>query len=251
MRIALHSGGEAGKRAGLILLAERDLTALGLYGHQGRKGGDRRTIVIRTLDGYDPLVTDDADAASALAGIAADDGISCVITADDVDPDIAQRFDAAGLTLLLGANLSGIAESLAAHEVARTDRVTETTAAWTIPGKALRRGSAVAFPEPVGARWGTERERRSGTSRIEVPLDGEWAGAAATVTGFTDDEPVQRVVGVADLATHLDGIALAAGALVVAERSIPSGVHRPGDHPEAYLAAALRVGLEVASYTSG
>lgn len=249
MRIAIHSVGETGRRAALILLAERDLTALGLYGEQRRRAEDRRTIVIRSLDGFDPLVTDDVDAASGLAGIAADDGISCVLTADEVDPDIARRFTAQ--TLLLGANLSGLADSLAAHEVARTDDVTETTAAWTVPGKALRRGDAVAFPEPVGARWGAERDRGSASRRIEVPLDGEWAGAAATVTGFSSGEPVQRVVGVADLAAHLDGIALAAGALVVAEGSVPPGVHRPGDHPEAYLAAALRVGLEVAAYTSG
>jgi hypothetical protein len=58
------------------------------------------------------------------------------------------------------------------------------------------------------------------------------------------------VVGIADLGPHLYGIALAAGALVVAERSIPPGVHRPGDHAEAYLSAALRMGLEVASYSS-
>ena len=251
MRIAIHSVGEVGKRAGLILLAERGLTALGLYGHTGKLGADRRTIAIRSLDGFDPLVTDDADAASGLAGIAADDGISCVVTADAVDDEVAARFRDTGLTLLLGANLSGLAESLAAHEVARTDRVTETTAAWTVPGKPLRRGEAVAFPEPVGARWGSDAGPRAGATRVRVPIEGEWAGASATVVGEIDGNPVQRVVGVADLAPHLEGIALAAAALVVAEHSIPAGIHRPGDHPETYLAAALRVGLEVAAYTSG
>jgi hypothetical protein len=246
VRIALHSVGDVGRRAGLILLAERGLTALGLYGHNGPKGGDRKTIVIRHLDGFDPLVTDDAATAGGLAAIAADDGISCVVTADAVDSDIAARFTER--TLLLGANLSGVAESLAAHEVARTDQVTGSTAAWTTRGKALRRGAAVAFPEPVGARWGREA---SAAGRVEVPLDGEWAAASATITGEVDGDPVQRVVGVADLADHLGGIALAAGAIVVAEGSIPPGVHRPGDHPEAFLAAALRVGLEVASYTEG
>lgn len=251
MRIALHSVGEVGKRAGLILLAERELIALGLYGHQGRRGEDRRTIVIRDLHGFDPLVTDDTDAASGLAGIAADDGLSCVVTVDAIDPEVSARFGTAGPTLLTGANLSGIAESLAAHEVARTDQVTETTAAWTVPGNPLRKGEAVAFPDPVGARWGEALERAEGATRIVVPIEGEWAGASATVVGSVDDEPVQRVVGIADLRMHLEGIALAAGAIVVAEGSIPPGVHRPGDHPEVYLAAALRVGLEVASYTSG
>jgi hypothetical protein len=86
--------------------------------------------------------------------------------------------------------------------------------------------------------------------RIRVPIDGEWAGASATVIGDADGEHVQRVVGVADLGHHLDGIALAAGALMVAEGAVGPGVHRPGDHPEQYLAAALRVGLEVAAYSA-
>jgi len=251
MRIALHPVGEVGRRAGLILLAERDLAALGLYGPGGARVADRRTIAIRELTGFDPLVTDDVDAASALAGIACDDGLSCVVTGDEVEPEIAERFRSAGRTLLLGANLAGIARSLAAHEAARTDAPTETSAAWTLPGKPLRRGEAVAFPEPVGARWGEIVTGGGGATLIRVPIQGEWAGASATVIGGVAGERVQRVVGIADLASHLDGIALAAGALVVAEGSIPPGVHRPGDHAEAYLAVALRLGLEVAAHSSG
>jgi hypothetical protein len=248
MRIAVHAAGEAGRRAALILLAERDLVALGMYGFQGPVS-ERRTIKIRELTGYNPLATDDVPAASGLAGIAADDGISCVVTADEVDPEVTQRFVDAGLTLLVGANLSGIAESLTAHEVARTDQVTGTITAWTAPGKPLRRGAAVAFPEPVGARWGEDAGHHDHSIRIRVPIEGEWAGASAAVTGDVDGERVQRVVGVADLGQHLDGIALAAGALAIAEGSISPGVHRPSDHPEEYLAAALRVGLEVAAYS--
>lgn len=249
MRIAIHAVGEVGRRAALILLAERELVALGMYGHQGTPVSERRTIKIRELTGYNPLATDDADAASALAGIAADDGVSCVVTVDEVEPEIAKRFAEAGITLLLGANLSGIAESLAAHEVARTERVTATSAAWTVPGKPLRRGEAVAFPEPVGARWGEVVTRQERATGVSVPIEGEWAGAAAMVRGHVAEDAVERVVGVADLRNHLEGIALAAGALVVVEGSIPPGVHRPGDHPEEYLAAALRVGLEVAAYS--
>lgn len=249
MRIAIHAVGEVGRRAGLILLAERDLAALGLYGQQGSRVGDRRTIAIRELAGFDPLATDDRPAAAALAGIAADDGVSCVVAADGVGDDVARRFTGSGLTLLVGANLSGIAESLAAHEAARTDQVSETTAAWTVPGKPLRKGKAVAFPDPVGARWGEVVSEQGTTIGIRVPIEGEWAGAAATVHGEVDGETVQRVVGIADLGLHLDGIALAAGALVVAEGAIPPGVRRPGDHPEVYLSAALRIGLEVAAYS--
>jgi hypothetical protein len=248
MRIAIHAVGEAGRRAALILLAERDIVALGMYGYQGPIT-ERRTIKIRELTGYSPLATDDEAAASGLAGIAADDGIPCVVTADEIDPDVTRRFTEGGLTLLVGANLSGLAESLTAHEVARTDHVAKTVTAWTVSGKPLRRGEPVAFPEPVGARWGEVAARDAGGVRIRVPIEGEWAGASATVIGDADGERVQRVVGVADLGHHLEGLALAAGALMVAEGGVGPGLHRPRDHPEQYLAAALRVGLEVAAYS--
>lgn len=248
MRIALHAVGDAGRRAGRILLAERDLAALGLYGNDDSHVADRRTIVIRELKGFDVLATDDVDAASAFAGIALDDGIPCVLTADAVDPELGGRYAAAGLTLLIGSgSVSSIAASLASHEVARTDEAVAVTVAWTIPGKPLHRGRAAAFPDPVGGRWG----RLVGRSpdRIEVPVAGEWAGAVATVRGRVAGELVQRVVGVADHRGHLEGIALAAGTLAVLAGGFGPGLHRPGDAPEAYLSAALRVGLGVAAFT--
>jgi hypothetical protein len=248
MRIALHAVGDAGRRAGRILLAEQDLAALGLYGYSGSPVADRRTMVIRDLDGYDLLITDDADAASAFAGIALDDGLHCVLATDHVAPGLGDRYAAAGLTLLVGSgSVAAIASSLASHEVARTDTVGSVTVAWTVPGKPLHRGIAAAFPDPVGARWG--RRVSSSPEAIEVPVSGEWAGAMATITGRLDGETVQRIVGVADHRGHLDGIALAAGALAVAEGAFAPGLQRPGDSPEAFLTAALRVGLGVAGYS--
>ena len=253
MRIALHAVGEAGRRAGRILLAERDLAALGLYGHEGAPVSDRRTMAIRELTGFTVLATDDEGAADAFAGIAADDGLSCVLTAASVDPAVAERFTPAGTTLLVGANLAqGIAESLAVHEMARTDEIRAITVAWTVPGKPLRRGEAVAFPDPVGARWGRKltKGRRDGTPvRIEVPIGGDWAAASAEVTGRIGGETVTRLVGVADHADHLAGIALAAGAIAVATGAYGPGVRRPSDAAPAYLEAALRVGLGVAALT--
>lgn len=248
MRIALHAVGEAGRRAARILLAERELTALGLYGHGSSHVADRRTIAIRDLEGYDILVTDDVDAASAFAGIALDDGLDCVLSADKVDGDLAERYARAGHTLLVGSgSVASIATSLASHEVARVDEVSAVTMAWTIPGKPLHHGLAVAFPDPVGGRWG----RLAGRSpdRIEVPVDGEWAGASVTVTGAIGGEAVRRVVGVADHREHLEGISLATGALAVVAGGFQAGLHRPGDSPDAFLTAALRVGLGVAAFT--
>jgi len=69
------------------------------------------------------------------------------------------------------------------------------------------------------------------------------------VSGERDGVPVEQIVGVSDHGGHLGAIALAAGAIAVAEGSYPPGVHRPAVASEAYLGAALHIGLGVASYT--
>ena len=80
MRIALHAAGEVGTRAGRILLAERNLEALGLYGHDGSTA-ERKTIAIRSVAGFDVLITDDLDGASSFARIAAEEHLPCVLAA--------------------------------------------------------------------------------------------------------------------------------------------------------------------------
>ena len=241
MRIALHPSAEVGTRAGLILLAEHSLVALGLYGGIGGLGSNRRTMKISALSGFDVFVTDDPDPVPLVA-IAAEDGLSCVV-AGSIPPAVAARFTAAGRTLLVGADLKGIAATLAAHEAARMEGSVDVNAAWTIPGKALRRGTGVGFPEPVGARWGVKVN-----GGIEVPVGGSWAAAAATVSSVTNGVRSERLVGVADQRDHLAAIALAAGAIVVASGGYPRGVHTPADNAEAYLSAALTAGLGVAAY---
>ena len=242
MRIALHATGDVGRRAGLVLLAERDLAALGLYGHHGAATSDRRTIKISTLEGFDLLVTDDPEP-TPLANIAFEDGLCCV-TSSDVAPEIAQRFDGSGLTLLQGANLRGLSTTLAAHESARVEMVTSSVAAWTVPGSPLRRGIGVGFPEPVGARWG-----RDALGGVEVPVSGAWAGASATVSGIVEGNPVELVVGVADHREHLEALALAAGALALSTGAYATGVASPADRALDFLGGALRAGLGVAAYT--
>lgn len=241
MRIAINSTSEVGKRAGLILLAERDLVALGVYGEGA--AGERRMMRITELAGFDLLVTDDPTP-EAIARIALEDGVSCVLAVDEIAADLAAGFAEAGRTLLLGCNLRGIATALAAHEAARVDGPSEVSAAWTVPGTALRRGQAVGFPEPVGARWGDPTE-----GGIAVPLGGVWAAAAATAVGTVDGRRTERLVGVADLREHLEAIALAAGALVVARGPVHPGPAGPADVSEAFLAAALGCGMGVAAYS--
>jgi hypothetical protein len=259
MRIALHADGEIGKRTGRILLAEPDLTALGIYG-QAKGAEDRRTTAIRSLTGYDPLVTDAPDA-RAFALVAAEEGASCAVAGSPrVDRRLAKAFLDRGLTLLIAADLAGgIAETLAAHETAVTDRDRSVTIAWTTEGRPLRRGEAIPFPDPVGPRWATRigraprrRKRVTATpNRFEAPVTGIWAGAMIRVTGERNGHTLEQVVGVADHAAHLGAIALAAGALAVARGAYPPGVHRPAVSAEAYLDIALEIGLGVARHTLG
>jgi hypothetical protein len=256
MRLALHPTSEVGHRAGRILLAEAGLEALGIYGPRSPGTEDRRCTAITDLAGFSVLVSDDAAAPFDLAGIAADDGLSCVLAADaDPHPDLAARFARRGRTLLVGASLSGLAEALARHEAARTETASEVLLAWTRQGKPLRRGEAVPFPDPVGARWGTRLSRCSGdavpTARVEVPVEGPWGGALARLTGRGGAGVVRRLVAVADDRRHLEAIALAAGALALAQGEVAPGACRPGAIADAYLAVALRLGLEVAGLDLG
>jgi hypothetical protein len=244
VRIALNAIGEVGVRTGRILTAERDLVALGIYGDTAGLSEDRRTISIRSLDGYDVLVSDDTEAADGLAAIAATDGIGFV-SPGGVSPDVAGRFTDA--PLLVDASLAGLAETLSVHEATRTDEPIDAVIAWTEEGKPLRRGAPVAFPDPVGARWGRRLGPAARTTRVAVPVDGEWGGATATVVGRVGSETHTRIVGVADHRAHLEALALAAGAVTAARTDLP-GLIRPGDVAEAYLEAALQMGLGVAVY---
>lgn len=248
MRIALNAIGEVGIRAGRILTAERDLVALGIYGEGASLGQDRRIIRISSLEGFDVLVTDDVEGGSAIAALAADDGLSCAIPGEPT-PDVVDRFERSGSSVIvIDCSLRGLATTLAAHEAARTDAVLDTVVAWTESGKPKRKGEPVAFPEPVGARWGKVTASDHGITRVRVPVDGDWAGAVTTVRGKIGQAVEQRIVGVADETAHLEALALAAGA-VVAATTDSTGAIRPEDESERYLAAALRMGLGVATYT--
>lgn len=247
MRIAINAIGEVGVRAGRILSAERTLSALGLYGDTSGIGQDRRVISITSLDGFDALVTDDREGASALASLAADDGLACAVPGE-VSDEAAARVLAAGTTLLTNCSLSGLAETLSIHESTLTDEPLEVVIAWTEPGKPLRRGAPAAFPDPVGARFGRRIGPAGRTTRVAAPVDGDWAGATATVIGKVSGDTHTRIVGVADERAHLEALALAAGA-VAAARTELTGVIQPGDVADDYLMTVLGMGLGVAAYT--
>jgi len=248
VRIAVHQTAEVGLRASRIILAERSLETLGLLDRNPRRTADPRVERADDLTGYDVLVVDGLEDIEELAQRALAGGAAMCVWNEFETGDLDGDFIEASTPLLSGANLaSGIAPCLAAHEVARGGHVMEVSIAWTEPGSALRRGEAVPFPDPVGARW-AKRASLGSRDVLIAPLDGEWAAAMARVTSVTDTGVVTRVVGVADLAPHLEAIALAAGAIVVARGRYPIGATVAEDAAEAYLAAALAAGLGVAAY---
>jgi len=249
MKVAFEVTGDVGKRAVLLLLGDPLVSRIGVIGSSSNAPRDPRVVKIEGPRGFDVVATDSTDPSKA-AQAALLQGLPLVTF---IDMDEEPAFD--GVVQLSGASLgSGIAPSLAWHEVAQTSEVLELSIAWTEPGSSLRRGEAVTFPDPVGARWGVEVGSHAingiPSRHIAVPVEGDWAAAMARVTGVTDDGVVQRVVGVSDLAAHLEGIALASGVLTVAAGHFQPGFATPEDAAEQFLAAALGIGMAVASFTS-
>mgnify|MGYP001820846516 CR=1 FL=1 len=248
MRLALHQSGEVGTRAGRILLAERSLRALGLIEKQPTEK-DPRLEHVDVLATYDALLTD-ADDPEPDVEMALTAGVGCVVwvDAEEVRDDYHEAFADAGLSLLTGCNVAtGIAPSLAAHEVAAAANILDVTTAWTEPGTPRRRGEPLPFPEPVGSRWGEARVSDYADRSYVARVAGPWAAAMAKVTGGSPAGVVTRIVGVSDLAVHLEALAFAAGAAIIAEA--PAGSSRPADLAEQYLARALDAGLDVAAHT--
>lgn len=248
MRVAIRATGEVGRRAALILIGEAGLQELGVIGEGTVTVRNHRIRDADDLAGYDVIVTDEPepDPDEAL------DADTPLVTWEEIPrTDLPPESP----TILSGASLGhAIAPSLASHEVAQTSEILELVVAWTIPGARQRRGEAVPFPDPVGPLWATEVDDSPVSAiparRLVAPIPGDWAAASARVTGVIDDGVAQRVVGVADLASHLEGIALAAGAVTVANGSYPFGLHKAEISAESFLAKALEMGLEVASYAT-
>ena len=250
MKVAVEqAGAEVALRAARILLAERELQKMGLLGGEP-KGRDKRVESVSDLSEYDVIITDAPDPEEIIER-ALEARISCAVWDDGVDLDdkYGEEFAAVGATLLTGVNVAnGLAPSLAAHETARGGEKLDATIAWTEPGVPLRTGEAIPFPEPVGPRWAEARPSVDGFRAFAAPVTGDWAGAIARVTSAGAGGVTERVVGVADLAAHLEALALSAGALAI-DLYAP-GAHRPSHAAELYLARALEAGLGVATFTN-
>lgn len=240
MKIALDHTSEIGIRAGRLLLGEPELNRLGIV-RRDVKDRDPRLLRIDRVSDFDAVVTDDPD--SAILAEAVGDGIPCVLWADE---DVL-AVETGAVPVLTGANLvTGIGRSLAEREAGVAGPSAEVRFSWTEPGKPLRSGEPVTFPDPVGARWGARRRMTNRRLEIAAPVPDEWAGVVVQTT----TDAVTHTLGIADLATHLEAIALASGAVTAATGLVSSGTHRPEELADDYLLAALRIGLDIASFTS-
>ena len=237
MKIALHPTTEVGIRAGKLLLGEATLERLGVL-NSPVTDRDSRIERIDGVSGFDVLVTDDSDLDVARHAITAEVPVVTWVDGDDLN------LEGTTVPVMTGANLAnGIARSLAAREL--DGRSLPSVVAWTEPGNSLRSGEPVTFPDPVGARWGTIRRRSGSTTEVAVPVNEEWGGAVVQVT----DNGTTRILGIADLAIHLEALALSAGAVTMAAGPTEPGRVLPSDVADEYLLAALRAGLDIASFT--
>lgn len=240
MKIALDHTSEIGIRAGRLLLGERDLDRLGIVRRDVKDRDPRLQRVDRVTD-FNVVVTDDPESTILAEAVGA--GVPCVLWADDGTFGI----ETGEVPVLTGSNLvTGIGRSLAERETGAAGPSADVLLSWTEPGKPLRSGEPITFPDPVGARWGARRRMTNHRLEVAAPVPDEWAGVVVQTT--TDD--VTHTLGIADLATHLEAIALAAGAVAAATGPLPAGTHRPEDIADDYLLAALRIGLDIASFTS-
>jgi hypothetical protein len=247
VRIALHQTGEVGARAGRVILAERDLSELGLVDSRP-SDADSRVRPVTDLADYDVVVTD-AAAPGPIIEQALDREINCVVWVDFESTMYDAAFVEITRSLVVGANLAnGITPALAVHEVARGGEIFDIVTAWTEPGKPLRRGESVQFPEPVGSRW-ARPSSHARPNALVAPIEGEWAAGLARVTSAGTSGVSTRIVGVADSSIHLESLALASAALAVATSAYPPGLHHADAAAERFLDHALTAGLDVAAYT--
>jgi hypothetical protein len=239
-----------GRRAARVLQAEPAVDEVVAWGVDGETS---KVQVVDDLYGVDVTVTDrfepDALAEACLVGG------SALVTAASWGGEPAIEFGQAGLSLVVGANLeTGVAAALALQEAALMDEPLEVRLAWTVRGRARRRGEPVPFPAPVGSLWAREVDPQGWTTvnipvrAFEASLEGQWAAAMAQVSGALDDGVQRTIVGTADHGAYLAAIALAAAVVPAGQHAYPAGRSWASAAPTPYLHWALAAGLDVASY---
>ena len=249
VRVAYHLSGPP--RPLRVLQSEPGVTAIGVTG-DGLGRGDDRVSRINGPMGYDVLVTDDP----AWLEPAIEFRVAVIMPNEEV-PELAPAFTSSGIPLVLGANpRAGLAPSLARHEALRFDEVLTVTIGWTTRGGRRRKGEALPFPGPIGSLWA---EKTTGVgwpptgasaAFYQAPVESDYTGVVAKVSGVIDDGVVTTVVGSADDTRYLNAICLAAAAGPAARGEYQPGPQWPAVAAGAYLASALAAGIDVATFTS-
>lgn len=238
MRILLDATTEVGRRAGRVLFGEAAVDHVGVWDAPDT----RRTARSGPADDvgtYDVAVTDRADHFGELLARCAVAGVPLVLWHDA--PDIARG--GSTIPVVTGANVgSALSEVLAFHPSAHHHPDDQVEIAWTEPGRPLRSGTAVAFPEPIAMSW--TRERSPG--RLVAFRDDDWSGAVIKLDGPEG----QRIIGVADHGAHLEALVLAATALSVIDGAYETGVHNAAEGGEHLMNRFRSVELDFAVWRS-
>jgi hypothetical protein len=203
------------------------------------KPPDRRATVDRDVTGVDVVISDGTTPLTSLIGRASVAGVPLVVWPDAS----SSEFGSAAVPVIVGANVgSTLADALLTHPASSPTSDDAVTVAWTEPGKPHRRGTPIAFPEPVGMAWADERSR----GRFVAFREDEWAGATTIVDGPSG----QRIVGVADHGAHLEALTLVAVGIVAADGSFDSGIQTTAVALPAILAELRNLELDVAVWRS-
>lgn len=181
MRIGLSPGGDLARRVGLVLLADARITELGV---SQPTSDEPRTV---------PLTGFTADAV-----IAVEPGHPYATAAQEAGTPI---FTPQRRGTSLTGGLEDLARALAAS-AANDDQV--DLVAWTAHGQALREGTAIPFPQPLGTVTGAPAD-----GGLEAPVTGPWAGVFVSLSTTSGE----KRIAVVDDARFLRAVALAARAL--------------------------------------
>ena len=242
MKFALDSGTEIGQRAARILLGDPDCTSLVTLNrgwlpddHRATRGSGNSSDVM----GVDAVISDGTSALSSLIGKASVAQAPLVVWQDAH----ASELGPASIPVIVGANVgSALVDALLTHAASSPTAEDSVTIGWTEPGKPQRNGAPIAFPEPIGMAWSDERQ----DGRFVAYRDDEWAGVTTIVEGPSG----QRIVGIADLGTHLEALTLVAVSLAAARGSFETGIQRAGHASAVILEEARGLELDVAVWRS-
>ncbi len=234
VRIALDTGSDVGQRTARIFLGDPRCDKLVMI-NSGWVPRDRRVVQARKFSDVDVVVSDGTTPLTSLIGRSSVAGVPLVVW-----PDVpASDLGTASIPVIVGANVgSTLADALLTHPSSQPALEDTVRVAWTEPGKPHHKGTPITFPDPIGMAWSEERAG----GRFVAFRDDEWAGATTIVDGPSG----QRIVGVADLGSHLEALTLASVAFAAAAGSFDPGIQSTAAERKAILSEARNLELDIA-----